>query len=170
MNQSQILELESVICKDYGNIAGMIVQKHVKVLYENYFNGCTSTTPIHVFSITKSIISILVGIAIDKGYIRSVEQKVLEFFPDYITKRGEKTIQTVTIKNMLTMTAPYKYKSAPYTKYFTSDDWVKSALDLLGGKQPVGEFRYTPLIGPDILSGILVNATGQSVLDFATAH
>jgi len=68
------------------------------------------------------------------------------------------------------MTAPYKYRSAPYTKYFTSDDWVKSALDLLGGKKPIGEFRYTPLIGPDILSGILVNATGQSVIDFATEH
>jgi CubicO group peptidase (beta-lactamase class C family) len=68
------------------------------------------------------------------------------------------------------MTAPYKYKSAPYTKYFTSNDWVKTALDLLGGKKPVGEFRYTPLIGPDILSGILVKATGQSVLDFAKQY
>lgn len=68
------------------------------------------------------------------------------------------------------MTAPYKYKSAPYTKYFTSDNWVKVALDLLGGKEQIGEFRYTPLIGPDILSGILVKTTGQSVFDFATEN
>jgi len=170
MNQKQIRELENIINRDHSNIAGMVVQKDGKVLYENYFNACSATTAIHVFSITKSVISVLLGIAIDQGYIKGVDQKVLDFFPDYIVKRGEKTIQTVTIQNMLTMTAPYKYKSAPYTKYFTSDDWAKSALDLLGGKKPVGEFRYTPLIGPDILSGILVRATGQSVLNFAKEH
>ncbi len=65
------------------------------------------------------------------------------------------------------MTAPFKYRSAPYTKYFTSDDWVKAALDLLGGRKPAGSFRYTPLIGPDILSGILASACGQSVRGFA---
>jgi len=170
MNQNQMLDLENTIIKDYSNIAGMIIQRDGKTLFERYFNERSSSTPIHVFSIAKSIVSILIGIAIDKGYIKSVEQKVLDFFPNYIIKRGEKTIQTITIQNMLTMTAPYKYKSAPYTKYFTSDDWVESSLDLLGGKKPAGEFRYTPLIGPDILSGILANATGQSVLDFATEY
>lgn len=170
MNQENRAELETVINSNYNNIAGIIVLKNGKTVYENYFNECTANSPIHIFSVTKSIISILVGIAIDKGYIKSVDQKVLDFFPDYAIKRGEKTIQNITIKNLLTMTAPYKYKSAPYTKYFTSDDWVKSALDLLGGKGQIGEFRYTPLIGPDILSGILVKATGKSVLDFATEH
>lgn len=163
----KITELENTTTRDYGNIAGMTVMKDSKLLYENYFNGCTADNRIHVYSVTKSIISLLIGIAMDKGYIKSVEQKVLEFFPDYTIKRGEKTIQNVTLENMLTMTAPYKYKFAPYTKYFTSPDWVKSALDLLGGRGQIGEFRYAPLIGPDILSGILVKATGQSVLDFA---
>lgn len=57
-----------------------------------------------MFSVTKSIFSVLIGIAIDKGYIESVDQKVLDFFPDYTVKRGEKTIQRVTIRDMLTMT------------------------------------------------------------------
>lgn len=170
MNQKHISELEQAIQSDYNNIAGIVILKDGKPLYENYFNECTGKAHIHVFSVTKSIISILVGIAIDKGYIKNVNQNVLEFFPDYTIKRGEKTIQSITIENMLTMTAPYKYKSAPYTKYFTSDDWVKAALDLLGGKGRIGDFRYTPLIGPDILSGILVEAAGQSVLSFATTH
>jgi len=170
MNQKQITALEKAIDSDYRNIAGMVVRKEGKTLYETYFNDCTPTTAIHVFSVTKSIVSILIGIAIDKGYIKSIDQNVLDFFPDYISKRGEKTIQGITIQHMLTMTAPYKYRSAPYTKYFTSHDWVKAALDLLGGKGIIGEFRYTPLIGPDILSGILASATGQSVLDFATEY
>lgn len=170
MNQEKIKGLEKEIYKNHNNIAGIVVLKNGNVRYENYFHDCTADSTIHVFSVTKSIISILIGIAIDKEYINNVDQKVLDFFPDYAVKRGEKTIRSVTIRNMLTMTAPYKYRSAPYTRYFTSDDWVKAALDLLGGKMPIGEFRYTPLIGPDILSGILVQSTGQSVLQFATEY
>ncbi len=167
MNPQQLSQLENTINSDYRNIVGMVILKDGKMLYENYFNECRADTQIHISSVTKSIISLLIGIAIDKGLIKSVGQRVLDFFPDYTVTRGEKTIQSVTLKDMLTMTTPYKYKSAPYTKYFSSDDWVKSALGLLGGKGSIGEFRYASLIGPDILYGILVNATGQSVLDFA---
>ena len=61
----------------------------------------------------------------------------------------------------------YKYRFNPYTKYFTSMDWVKFSLDLLGGRGHIGAFRYAPIVDLDILSGVLVKATGQSVLDFA---
>ena len=167
----KLIELGNKINNDYSNIAGIVVLKDGKTLYENYFNECTATSRIHVYSVTKGIISILIGIAIDKGYIKSMNQKVLDFFPDYIVKKREKTIQNVTLKNLMTMTAPYKYKFIPpYIKYFTSDDCVNFTLDLLGGRGQIGEFRYTPLIGPDILSGILVKATGQSVLEFATEN
>ncbi|NLT14144.1 MAG: serine hydrolase [Clostridiales bacterium] len=167
MNQKNITEFEQKICSGYSNIAGIIVLKRGVKQYENHFNGYTADSAFHVFSVTKSILSALIGIAVDKGSIRSLDQKVLDFFPDYTQKRGEKTAQRVTLRDMMTMTTPFKYKSAPYTKYFSSDDWVKSALDLLGGKGEIGQFRYTPLIGPDILSGILTSVTGQSALEFA---
>ena len=163
-------KMEKIINRSYSNIGGIIVQKKGETIYEDYFNECTVNSTFHVFSVTKSIISILIGIAIYKGYIKSINQKVLDFFPEYAVKIGEKTIQNVTLKEMMTMTAPYKYKSEPYAEYFASDNWVNSALDLLGGKGKIGEFRYTPVIGPDILTGILVKATGQSVLDFATKY
>lgn len=170
MNQEKIAEMEAIVAADYSNMAGMVIMKDGKAVYEKYFCGCTEADRIHVFSVTKSILSILIGIALDKGYIHSVDQKVLEFYPEYTVKKGEKTIQNVTIKDMLTMTAPYKYKSNPYTKYFTSMDWVKFSLDVLGGKGQVGEFRYAPIVGPDILSGILERAAGQSVFEFAKEY
>ncbi|MGN1033640.1 MAG: serine hydrolase domain-containing protein, partial [Intestinibacter sp.] len=170
MSNDKILELENKIKSDYKNIAGVVVLKDGKTVYENYFNGCTSSSTIHVYSVTKSIISILIGIAVDKGYIKSVDQKVLDFFPDYTVKKQEKTIQNITLENLLTMTATYKYTIPPYEEYFTSDDWVNFTLDLLGGEGEIGKFSYAPLIGPDILSGILKKATGQSVLDFATEN
>jgi CubicO group peptidase (beta-lactamase class C family) len=162
--------MERMINSSYNNIGGIIVQKGGKIQYENYYNGCTATSRFHVFSVTKSIISILLGIALDQGYIKSIDQRVLDFFPEYEVKRGEQTIQRITLRDMLTMTAPYKYKTEPYTEYFASNDWVKSALDLLGGKGKIGEFRYAPLIGPDIFSGILIKGTGLFVLDFATEN
>lgn len=167
MDPENVKALEKTIRSEYSNIAGMVIQKDGTKRYENYFNGYSCDSAFHVFSVTKSILSALMGIAIDQGYIRSIEQRVLDFFPEYTLKRGEKTAQRVTIRDMLTMTTPFKYKSAPYTRYFSSESWVKSALDLLGGKGEIGTFRYTPLIGPDILSGILTNATGQSVREFA---
>jgi len=170
VNQEKIKELEKTINSDYGNITGIIVQKNGIRLYENYFNGYNADNTIHVFSVTKSVFSALIGIAIDKGHIKSVDQKVLDFFPDYIVKTGEKTIQDVTIKNLLTMTAPYKYKYEPYEEFFSSDNWVKAALDLLGGEGHIGEFLYSPIIGTHILSGILAKATGQPVFDFATEN
>ncbi|MBJ6362339.1 serine hydrolase domain-containing protein [Paenibacillus sp. GCM10012307] len=168
MNKS-ITDFENLIKTDYGNIAGIVVMQGGERVYEGYFDGYTADDTIHIASVTKSVVSALIGIAIDKGYIESVDQKVLDFFPDYTVKRGEKTIMNVTIKNILTMTAPYKYKSEPYTKVYASDDWTKAALDLLGGKSGLGGFKYST-IGMQILSGILTNATGQSARDFATEN
>jgi CubicO group peptidase (beta-lactamase class C family) len=148
-------------------MVGMVIVKDGQKVYENYYNGCTDQSRIHVFSVTKSIVSVLIGIAIDKGLIKSIDDKVLDYYPDYTVKRGEKTLPDIRIKDILTMTVPYKYRFNPYTKYFTSMDWVKFSLDKMGGKGVIGEFRYAPIIGPDVLSGILVKATGQSVLDFA---
>lgn len=165
--QQDMKELEAIINKDYGNTAGIVVLKDGEMQYEQYFNGCTAESRVHIYSVTKSIVSILIGIAMDKGFITDIDQKVLDFFPDYVPKQREKTIQNITLKHLLTMTAPYKYKIAPYVKYFTSDDMVTFTLDLLGGRGKPGQFRYAPLIGPDLLTGILKQAAGQSVFEFA---
>ena len=167
MEQKQIASLENKIKRESGNIAGIIVLKEDNVVYENYFNQCSENDPIHIFSVTKSIVSMLFGIALGKGCIKNLDEKVIEFFPNYQIKKREKTIQHITIRNLLTMTAPYKYRFTPYQKYFSSEDWVISSLDFLGGRGKIGDFRYAPIIGIDILSGILINTTGKSVLEFA---
>ena len=129
MEQKQIASLEYKIEKEYGNIAGIIVLKDDNVVYKKYFNQCSENDPIHIFSVTKSIVSMLFGIALDKGCIKNLDEKVIGFFPNYQIKKREKTIQHITIRNLLTMTAPYKYRFNPYPKYFSSEDWVMSSLD-----------------------------------------
>lgn len=167
MNQEKIKKLENIINSGYDNIAGIMVQKNGVNLYERYFNGYTADNAFHVYSVTKSIFSALVGIAVDKGYIKSINQSVMDFFPDYKVKAGERAIYDVTIKHLLTMTAPYKTAMEPYEEFFSSGNWVEFALDLLGGEKPAGEFMYSPIVGTHILSGILAVATGRPILDFA---
>ncbi len=160
-------ELIELIQNEYDNIAGIVIYENNEITFENYFHGYNKNDTIHIASVTKSIFSALIGIAIDKGLIQNLDQKVLDFFPEYAIKKREHTIQKVTLRHLLTMTAPYKFKYEPYTKVYSSEDWTKSVLDLLGGKTLSGDFKYTT-IGIQVLSGILINATGTSVLDFAT--
>lgn len=170
MNQEKIIELEKEISNYHNNITGIVVLKNGETFYEKYFNDYTVTDSIHVASVTKSILSVLVGIAIDKGHIKSIDQKVMDFFKDYNIKSDETIFRKITIKNMLTMTAPYKCESEPYEEFFLSDNWLKYALDLLGGNGKIGEFKYSPIVGIHIMSGILVNAIGKSVFDFAVEN
>lgn len=170
MEQMKMKELEHIISRDYGNIAGIVVQQNGLTCFEQYFNGYTASDALHVYSVTKSVFSALMGIAIGKGLIRSVDQRVLDFFPDYVVKAGETTIQNVTLKHLLTMTAPYKYETEPYQEFFASENWVNAALDVLGGDGPIGEFTYSAIVGTHILSGILTQAVGQSILEFAREH
>jgi len=163
-------DLHSFIADKLPNIRQIAAAKHGKVVYTDTFNGYQPDDNVHIASVTKSILSILIGIAIDQGMIASVDQKVMEFFPEYGIKRGEKTIQQVSLSHLMTMTAPYKFKSEPWTKICTTGDWAIAALDCLGGRAGMtGEMRYTTL-GIQILSGILAQASHMSTLDFANTH
>lgn len=163
-------ELHRLIEEQQPNICQISCYKDGKEVYCDEWNHYKKTDTCHVMSVTKSIVALLVGIALDKGFIKSIEQPVLDFFPDYKIKRGEKTIQKVTIKSLLTMTAPYKYKHEPWTKICTSDDWTISALDFLGGRKGLtGEFKYSTL-GIHILTGIISKTSGIKAVDFANKY
>lgn len=138
---------------------------------EDYRAGFSRDDTMNIMSVTKSITSLLIGIAIDKGLIKSVDDLVMDYFKDeYLPKRGEKTIYEVTIKHLLTMTAPYKGKSEPWKKVCTSEDWTLSILDSLGGRNGItNEFRYHTL-GTQILLGIIRKTSKMNVLEFADEY
>jgi len=117
MNQKKFSELDQIIHRDYDNIAGLVVQKNGKAAYEAYFSGYALENALHVFSVTKSVVNALIGIAVHQGCVKGIDQKVLDFFPDFKIAEGEKTLQKITIRHLLTMTAPYKYETEPYEKF-----------------------------------------------------
>ncbi len=163
--------LNNYSSKNDINIKQIVAYKDNILEIEEYRGGFSKEDTMNVMSVTKSITSLLIGIAIDKGYIKSVDEYVMDYYKDvYTPKRGEKTIYDVTIKHLLTMTAPYKGKSEPWKKVCTSNDWSLSILDSLGGRNGItNEFRYHTL-GTQILLGIIRIASKMNILDFANEY
>ena len=126
----------------------------------------------NTYSCSKSVLSALVGIAIDKGYIKDVSQPVLNFFPKRVAENLDADKKAMTLENLLTMTAGLECRdSALY--YWSglkdmkrSADWVKFVIDLPMAEIPGTHFEYCS--GASfLLSTILQKQTGMNALAFA---
>jgi len=170
LNNEKLSELEHMIKSEYNNINGIVIIKNGNLAYEKYFNGKSPDDCQHVASVTKSVLSALIGIAIDKGYIKSVEEKVVDFFPKYITD-ANKQKQQITIRHLLTMTVPYPYEDwhEPLDILCQQQDWIKYTLDIIGENGDLGAFKYATA-GAHLLSAILTESTGKSARAFANEH
>ena len=163
-------KLHNLIKEQQPNICQVVAYKGNEKVYSDCWNNYKADDCTHIMSATKSIIALLIGIALDKGRIGSVDDKVLDYFPDYKTKRGEKTIYDVTIKHLLTMRAPYKCKGDPWTKVCSSGNWTYSSLDFLGGRKGLTDEFHYQTVCLHILSGILYRATNMKTVDFANRY
>lgn len=182
-------KMNQVLNSQYPGVKGMAILKENTILYESYAEGTDKHTPHNVASVTKSVMSTLVGIAIDKGYIQDVKQPVLQYFEDYIATSNNDFRQVdttnrknITIEHLLTMTAHFAFalksiESRPFEpldRLRRQRDWVAFILKMMGegrGRQnvPLGTFQYsTP--APHLLSAILNKTTGMSTLAFANKY
>ena len=167
MNKEQLHRYIAGSTGNESNICQIYAIQDGRTVYDDCWRGFKTLDAMNVNSVTKGVMGLIAGIALDEGYIRSVDQKVMDFFPDYTVKRGEKTIYDVTVRHLLTMTAPYKGKSEPWKKVCTSQDFALAILDYLGGRKGItGEFRYATL-GIQILAGIIERASGEKCIDLA---
>jgi len=163
-------ELHHLTEEQQPNICQVAAYKDNRKVYSDCWNDYKSDDCIHIMSATKSIFSLLIGIALDRKEIGSIDDKVLDYFPEYKVKRGEKTIRDVTIRHLLTMRAPYKCKGDPWSKVCSSDNWTFASLDFLGGRKGLtDEFNYQTVC-LHILSGILFRATRQKTVEYAGTH
>ncbi|PEC20026.1 serine hydrolase domain-containing protein [Bacillus cereus] len=159
-------QLDCMIKEGYENINGMLVIQKGNVIFEKYYNDHGPDDVFHVASVTKTIISALIGICIDKGYIKNVDQKVIEFFPEYNSNSSE-----ITVRHLLTMTAPYPYVDwqEPLEELCTQEDWVQYSLNRVGKGGEIGHFKYSSA-GAHLLSAIITSATGKSAREFANEY
>lgn len=168
MNAEKLAALEPVIKSEYNNINGIVVVRNGYIAYERYYNGFGPEDAQHVASVTKSIISALIGIAIDAGYIKSADQKVLEFFPAYVVDAADRQKREITLRHLLNMTVPFPFEDwqEPLDKLCMQQDWVKYTLDILGQNGRIGDFKYSTA-GAHLLSAIITRSTETNARAFA---
>ena len=149
----------------YRDLRNVLVFVGGRPVVERHYDSSAEATS-NVASVTKSVMSILVGIAVDEGAIGSVDQTLAELLPDYAAIMTA-DVAAVTLEQVLTMTAglPADPQNAPLP-YVLTEDWV-TAIVSGGLERPAGAgFAYSSA-GSHLLSAILVEATGRSVLDYA---
>lgn len=175
LNPEKLIELETLVNSQYRNINGILIVRKGYVVFERYYNSFGPEDTHNVASVTKSVLSALIGIAIDVGYVKNVDQKVMDFFPEYISGASDIKKRAVTIKHLLTMTASIASKSTsrmgnePLDRLRRQRDWVKYVLDQLGKNGQLGQFQYSTA-GTHLLSAIITRTTGKSACDFANEY
>jgi CubicO group peptidase (beta-lactamase class C family) len=121
-----------------------------------------------VHSVTKSVTSALIGIALDQGYLKNVNQKLCEFFPEYITDDLDPRKKEISLKHLLTMSTGLKWNDwGPEMRFwYTSPNWAKFTIELPQEKNPGAVFNYNSSTS-HLLSIILSKSTKTGTLNFA---
>jgi CubicO group peptidase (beta-lactamase class C family) len=162
--------------QDYNwAIHSALVVRNGYIVLENYSGYNVQSLAHTIQSCTKSIVSALVGIAIDKGFIDNVSQRVIDFFPNMTIENMDSRKEDITIENCLTMTTGIEWHETdiPYSDplndlfaMYRSDDMWKYVLDRPMEQEPGAEWAYNSG-GVELLAGIIEQATGYTVADFA---
>ncbi|CAN5271488.1 hypothetical protein BH11BAC5_BH11BAC5_28480 [soil metagenome] len=167
--------MQKIINGTYLNVHSVLITKDGKLVFEQYFYQYTLDSVQEMRSATKSIFSALTGIALDKGIIKSKNETVLSYFPEYTFKNMTEAKKRISIENLLTQQTGLDYdisnpKSAGNeTAMDYSDDWVKYTFDLPMIDTPGGNGRYASG-NPITLGRIIEKTTNMPLLQFATKN
>ncbi len=157
----------------FKNVQSMIIYEDDTVKFEGYYNGGGKNALHELQSQTKSVVSILLGIAIDKGFIKSEDEPLSNYFPEHFNgKDGLKA--TVTIRDLLTMSAGFKWEEwTPFEhpendnrKMYQSGKWLEYALSRPMAQKPGAGFKYNSGC-PMIVAAVIEKATGMRLDAFA---
>jgi CubicO group peptidase (beta-lactamase class C family) len=145
---------------------GLVVSHRGAIVLEYYAPGYRASRLANIKSASKSVISALVGIAIDRGLIRGVDERIVRWFPE-LRKDPDPRKQAITIEHLLTMRSGLESTSGGnYGPWVRSRNWVRYALDRSMVSEPGTSMEYSTGTS-HILSAILTKASKTSTHQFA---
>jgi CubicO group peptidase (beta-lactamase class C family) len=149
----------------FRNRRALLVTVDGQPILERYWHSSATTTG-NIASVTKTVIGTLIGIALDEGKLRTVDQTLGQLLPSY-SRAMNRQVAAITLRQLLTMTSGLPAEDDAYLErvFLTKQDWVRAILAHGITGQP-GQFQYSNA-GSHLLSVILSQATGRSVLDYA---
>lgn len=174
MNQDTIARLIQRINSNPPNdFRGLVVLKDNKLVVEEYFGTYWRETIHDIRSAGKSVTALLLGIAIDKGLVKSTEQSIYDFFPSpKFIKPGKDGHQDIKIKHLLSMSSGLSADADDGNSpggtgnWLTEDNWVNFAISLPMIFTPGEKYVYNDVC-PMLIGAIIEETSGKKLSDFA---
>ncbi len=153
-----------------NSLRSLIIQQNGEKISERYFKGRSENRAFNIKSASKSIIGLLTGIAIEEGFIPSVEEPISTYFPEYFEENPNPKKENITIRNLLSMQAGLQSTSSRYYgAWVMSNNWVDHTLDKDFVSEIDGRMVYSTGTS-HLLSVIITKATGMSTKAFADQY
>jgi CubicO group peptidase (beta-lactamase class C family) len=160
----------------HPEVRSVLVVRHGYLVYERYWHGMTARHGDNLYSVTKSVVSALVGIALGEGKLTGLDQPVGELLASQLPKDADPRLARVTLEQLLTMTSGLAGDDPSLggdprisQRQGASRDWVRHILGRRLATNPGSSFAYSSATS-QLLSAIVADATGVSTLAFARAR
>jgi CubicO group peptidase (beta-lactamase class C family) len=168
LDSGSILSMLEEILNEELNIHSVLVIRNGYLVTEIYFPPYTQETIHPTYSITKSVTSAMSGIAIQDGFISSVQQNVLDLFPDIAEEARDENLENLTLEHLLTMSAGFNKGTLP--DFFSRDASFDAVEHILTNNRVIdkpGETFYYDSGLPHVLSSIIQKTSGLTLEEYA---
>jgi CubicO group peptidase (beta-lactamase class C family) len=165
----QALSLDAVArtAAEVPRLHSLLVSHQGSLVLERYVNGRRATQHANVKSVSKSVISALIGIAIEQGHIPSVREPITTYFPEFLAGDNNAIKRTITVEDLITMRSGLESTSGRnYGAWVTSKNWVRFVLARPVETTPGTVMDYSTG-STHLLSAILTKATKKSTWQYA---
>lgn len=167
--RAELASLQAIVAKAEAleALETLLIAKDGEIVVEEGFRGHSATATTNIKSASKSVISALVGIAIDKGILEGPDQKIAPILADKLPKDADPRIEMITIGHLLSMQAGLQPTSGVnYGRWIMGRDWVAGALAEPFEDEPGGGMLYSTG-STHLLSAILTRKGGKPTLELA---
>ncbi|MBT0810284.1 serine hydrolase [Litoribacter ruber] len=148
----------------------LLILKNDSLVFENYYNEFEKTGFSNVKSGSKSILNLLIGLAIENGYIESIDQPIKDFLPHLFHDDLDSRKEEITIRHLMLMQSGLEPTSlSNYAPWVASDDWLQFALDQELEADPGTLYGYSTG-DTHLLSAALSHAVGVPSDEFALKY
>jgi CubicO group peptidase (beta-lactamase class C family) len=171
MDSQRLAQMLAAIQQQHLNLHSLLIVRNGYLVSETYFGVYQQDTRHELYSCTKSFVSTLIGIAMDKGYIDRTDHRIIDFFPEHTFVNLDEQKETMMLEDLLTMRSGLDWEEGDpvYGAMYRSPDWVQFVLDKPMTQPPGSGFNYCSGCS-HILSAILQQATGMNPRDFAQQY
>lgn len=175
-SKEEFLQADSAIrAGEFGEIHSLLIVQDGKLVFEEYYNQWDKDSLHQLQSATKSIVSTLLGCAIQRNYLTNLNQKIIDYYPSINEQDSIKS--KICIEDLLTQRHGLKWQEFPWDSpdnrwriiQENEGDWYAKILDAPGDTLPGTWFNYSNA-APILTTGIIQKASGMSIDSFANDY